>query len=139
MKNQNINSSKDNSKSLLPNLFANSIVLLARKIVLTKYISNLWGNWGTKKFSYNTGNKDDSVVKNKDNIIENRERIWEIITILIISYDNFSNYIFIYKLAYVKLKIKKIDIELLYFDYNIWPFTSIWKLLWPILEVIAAI
>lgn len=61
---------KDSNKSLLPDLFVNSTISWARRVVLTKYIINLWGNWETKKSSYNTGSKDDNIVKGENDTIE---------------------------------------------------------------------
>lgn len=50
----------------MTNFFVNKTILLAKKIILTNYISNLQGNQDIKDFSYITSD-------NKNNMIESRK------------------------------------------------------------------
>lgn len=65
---------KGSSKSLLLELFANIIALLAKRIVLSDNISSSWGNWGTIKSSYSIGDNKENMVKKDNDMVEGREK-----------------------------------------------------------------
>lgn len=58
---------KDNNGSNLSNLFPNSSILLAKKILLTKYITNFQDNWVANISSKRDNNQNNLDIRD-DNI-----------------------------------------------------------------------
>lgn len=58
---------RGNGKSLLSDLFVNETTLLAKKIILANYTSNLQSNWDIKDFSFNTNGNRNNAVEDKGN------------------------------------------------------------------------
>lgn len=64
----------------LPNLFANSSMTLAKKVLLTEYKNSFWGKWGIADYRLErANNKNDITIRNNNvNIVDRQEREIEI-------------------------------------------------------------
>lgn len=69
----------DDAKNKLPDLFANSIISLARDVLLADYINSSQGNWETIYISTRDKNKvnNANIVDNNTNTVEERGRNME--------------------------------------------------------------